>query len=226
MHDALFADAARPERVTILNLLMLDYSIGHELLLWWQRNALVTTSSASFEELPANEQREALMLAALVCHRLWDGKRKKLLSFWGWRIRNLETESEVAKFRAYRSLGSQTLPTRNMPKANGVPYHYFGSPEPALLLLFVQPFYADFGYASPFDFPLGLAKTLYLTDAESKGNVWVKNHHDLEDEKRAAAFDASNPESTLAVGEKAVQAAAEKWNREHPESPVPLMNSK
>ena len=51
MHDALFADAARPERVSILHLLMLDYSIGHELLLWRQRNPLVTLSRAGFEAL-------------------------------------------------------------------------------------------------------------------------------------------------------------------------------
>ena len=113
-----------------------------------------------------------------------------------------------------------------MPKSGGAPFHYFGSPEAALLLLFVQPLYRDFGRESPFDFPLGLAKSLYLADAESKGNVWVKNHQDLEDDVRVAAFEESNPQSTLAVGEDAVQAAANKWNREHPDSPVPLMKSK
>jgi hypothetical protein len=106
-----------------------------------------------------------------------------------------------------------------MPRTGGVPFHYFGSPEAALLLLFAQPIYRDFGYATPFDFPLGLTRMLYLAAAETGGNVWVKNFHDLKDEERAVEFEKQNPESTLAIGE---EAAAEKWNREHPESPVPV----
>ncbi|MEN6533319.1 MAG: hypothetical protein ABFD89_06625 [Bryobacteraceae bacterium] len=225
MHDALFADAARPERVSVLNLLMLDYSIGHELLLWQQRNPLAVLSRDGLAALDEHEQREAVMNAALACSRPWHGlpKTKAELAAWGRQTRRLKTEAEVDKFRAYRAAGSQTLPTRDIPKTGGAPFHYFGSPEAAMLLLFVQPLYQDFGYATPFDFPLGLARTLYLTDAETKGNVWVKNFHDLKDEERVAAFEKSNPESTLAVGEDAVQAAAEKWNREHPESLVPLM---
>jgi hypothetical protein len=224
MHDALFADAVRPEGAVVLNLLMLEYSIGHELLLWRQRNPMVTHSREGFEVLPATDRREALMLAALACHRTWEGNKDQAenLKQWGKSTKKLNLETEVAKFRAYRIDGSHTLPTRAMPKTSGVPFHYFGSPETAMLLLFVQPLYLDFGCATPFDFPLGLARTLYLADAEAKGNVWVKNHHDIADEDRAAAFDRSNPEPSLALGEDAVQAAAEKWNREHPESPVPV----
>lgn len=223
MHDALFADAARPEGATVLNLLMLEYSIGHELLLWRQRNPLIQ-GRQEFEALPPDEQREAVMNAALVCSRPWQcaPKQRRELRRWGRKTRRLVTSIEVFKFRAYREDGAQSLPTRSIPKTSGVPYHYFGSPETALLLLFVHPLYRDFGYRTPFDFPLGLARTLYLADAESKGFVWVKNHHDLAEEARAVAFDRAHPEPTLAVGEAAVQAAAEKWNREHPECPVPV----
>jgi hypothetical protein len=224
MHDALFADAARPEGAVVLNLLMLEYSIGHELLLWRQYNPLVTMPKAGFDALPAAERREAVMNAALICHRTWYGAPwgKWKLRSWGRQTRKLETGHEVSKFIAYRTNGSHSLPTSNIPKASGVPYHYFGSPETAMLLLLVHPFYGDFGFGTPFDFPLGLARVLYLADAETKGNVWVKNCHDLEDEARAEALERACPEPALAVGKDAVRAAAEKWNREHPESPVPV----
>lgn len=222
MHDALFADAARPEGARILNLLMLEYSIGHEILLLRQRNPLVTHGRQEFEALEHDAQREAVMLASLVCSRPWNGspKSRRQLRRWGRQTRRCSTSVEVWKFRAYRDEGSSSLPTRSMPKTSGVPFHYFGSPEMAMLLLFAHPFFQGFGYPSPFDFPLGLARTLYLADAETKGNVWVKNHHDIEDDRRLEAFDRANPESTLAVGDAAVKASAEKWNQEHPESPV------
>ena len=224
MHDALFAAASRPESATVLNLALLDYSIGHELLLWRQSNPLVMHGECEFSALPAAEQREAVMNAALVCSRTWNGapKTRRELRRWARQTRRMDTANEVDRFLAYRYDVSKNLPTRNMPKTSGVPYHYFGSPETALLLLFVQPLYRDFGYPTPFDFPLGLARMLYLTDAETKGNVWIKNHHDMQDDARAVAFDAAHPEPTLAVGEAAVRVAAEKWNREHPESPVPV----
>jgi hypothetical protein len=44
----------------------------------------------------------------------------------------------------------------------------------------------------------------------------------VQDDARVVAFDKAHPESTLAVGEVAVRAAAEKWNLEHPDSPVPV----
>ena len=228
MHDALFADALRPERVTVLNLLMLDYSIGHELLLWRQRNPLVTLNRAGFDALAPAERRAAIMLAALVCYRDWERnqRREKHLWLWAWWTRKQQTGDEVEKFRAYRADGSSTLPTRDIPRTAGAPFHYFGSPEAALLLLFVRPIYADFGFETPFDFPLGLARQLYLADAETKGNVWVKNHHDMQEDQRADEFNRSQAGSSLAVGEDAVQASAESWNRDHPESPVPLMKAK
>jgi hypothetical protein len=162
-----------------------------------------------------------------VCSRGWNSEAatKKSLAAWGRLTRMVDVGAELEKFRNYQAAGSHTLPTREIPKAGSAPFHYFGSPEGALLLLFVRRLYRDFGYETPFDFPLGLARTLYLADAETKGNVWVKNFHDLQDKERVAAFEKRNPDSTLAVGEEAVQAAAEKWNREHPESPVPLMKS-
>lgn len=36
------------------------------------------------------------------------------------------------------------------------------------------------------------------------------------------AFEAKHPENTLAIGEEAVRKSAEKWNKEHPDTPVPI----
>src|SRR6185437_657799 len=97
-------------------------------------------------KLPESEKRASLMFAALVCYRSWEKSREPEthLKEWGRSIRKLDTSEEVARFRDYRADGSLTLPTREMPKTSGVPYHYFGSPETAMLLLFVAPFYNEF----------------------------------------------------------------------------------
>src|ERR1035441_2404918 len=102
MHDALFADAARPEGATVLNLPLLEYSIGHQLLLWRHSNPLLTHDWRQFIELPLPEQREAVMLAALVCSRPWQGnpKTKRQLRRWARKTRRLETHLEAVKFRA------------------------------------------------------------------------------------------------------------------------------
>jgi hypothetical protein len=39
---------------------------------------------------------------------------------------------------------------------------------------------------------------------------------------RMKAFEEKYPESTLAIGEDAVRVSAEKWNKKHPDSPVPI----
>jgi hypothetical protein len=43
-----------------------------------------------------------------------------------------------------------------------------------------------------------------------------------EEKRRLKAFEKAYPESTLAIGNEAVKASAEKWNREHPDAPVTL----
>src|ERR1022692_1013346 len=115
MHDALFADAARPESASVLDLPLLEYSIGHEILLWRQFNQLVVLGRLAFDALPPAEQREAIMLASLVCSRPWQGapKTKSELRRWGRQTRRLDTSIEVLKFIRYRADGSHTLPTRD-----------------------------------------------------------------------------------------------------------------
>ena len=223
MHEIAFADAARPARWVVLKLTLLDYSIGHELLLWQERNPLVTYTAESFAEIDLAEKIQALLHAVSVCERTWDGNRKPIKWFrlWMWLNRHADYLAEIEKFREYRN-GNADLPTVRMPRTGGGNFHYFGAPEAARLLNYVSQFHPNV-VSNPFDFPLGLARMLYSTHAETEGNLWVENYHDRKVKEDAMAFDQAHPENTLAVGPDEVQAAAERWNAEHPDHPVPLM---
>jgi len=224
MHDALFADSFRPPTFTVLGLPLLDYTIGHELLMWKHRNPVVTHTLYGFKELPVEEKARALSQAVFFCCRR--------APRWGWlwtrRCVRMDLDTQIAAFYNYRACGAQDLPTVKMPRANGVPFHYFGGPELARLINYISEKHevmtrTHFGGA-PLNFPFGLAKVLYSTHLETEGAIWVENYQDIKQREQRDAFDLAHPENTLAVGDDAVQAQAEKWNREHPEAPVPLMH--
>lgn len=222
MHEIIFADAFRPPKVKVLNLSLLDYTIGHELLLWQRRNSLVTYSPESFKELPEDERAQSLVQAVLICCE----KLPRFKKIWATRCAYLNLEAKTEMFNVYRFGAMRDLPTVAMPKSPGVPYHYFGSPEMARLLNYVATNHGAMiqthFQGSPLNFPLGMAKMLYTAQNESEGNVWVENWQDLEVKKKKEAYEKANPESTLAVGADAVRARAEKWNREHPDAQVPV----
>ena len=222
MHEIAFADAARPARCVILKLGLLDYSIGHELLLFRERNPLALYTPESFKELPMAVQIQSLLQAVCICERNWSDNQKpiKWLRLWAWLNRKTDYLAEIEKFQAYRNAVGD-FPTVRMPKYGGKgDFHYFGAPEAARLVNYISQFHPC---SEPFDFPLGLARMLYSAHSESQGAIWIENYHDYQVKQAAAAFDAAHPENTLAIGPDAVQAAAEKWNREHPDCPVPLV---
>ena len=226
MHEIVFAKSAMPERVTVLNLLMRPYSIGHELLLQGRTNPLVTYSRASFRELPEKEQRGKLFSAAFICERTWT-ENQRPIRWMATTIhfrRHLATLAEVEKFQDYRAAGMQEFPTVPMPKVPHAPYHYFGAPEMARLLLFVtrNGLHRELGFETPCDFPLGLARQLYLTQTEVEGNQWVQNFQDAEIQAEREEAEAKGQGSQLVIGDKAVQAAIAKLKKEHPEAQVPL----
>ena len=225
MHEPLFAAAALPEQVAIMGLLMQPYAIGHELLLQKSANPLVTQTEYGFGELPADHQREKLFGACFICERTWQENQKPIryARLTGFFRRHAHVPAEAAKFFAYRAAGSLDLPLVPQPRSAGAPFHYFGAPELARLILFVQPLHEKFGFATAFDFPLGLARMLYLTHAEEAGSVWVANRQDAERQAEREAYERAHPESTFCMGEDAVQASMEKWNREHPDAQVPLL---
>lgn len=227
MHELEFADAVRPERFTILWIPLLDYSIGHELTLQKRRNPLVLMLEEDFKELPANLRANALRDAVLVCSEIMPRWKK----FWAMRCAKLsgeETEKQIQEFRRYRAASSMTFPLRSQPKVQGGHYHYFGGPEMGRLINYVGTHHRDMIQAhfggSPLNFPLGLARCLYLSHLETEGQVWIENWHDVQDKTRAKAFEGCELDG-FAVGEEAVQALAEKWNLANPGAKVALPGS-
>src|ERR1700739_3495079 len=71
MHELPFADAVRPAAVSVLKLLMLNYSVGHEIILLSRRNPLVCLSAEEFIKLPGEDQRTAIIFAADCCCQNW-----------------------------------------------------------------------------------------------------------------------------------------------------------
>ena len=230
MHDAQYADAARPARVSILGLPMRDYSIGHEILLWRKRNTLATYSEESFAELDDSQQKDDLFHALFTCERSWTENFQpvRFACLFGWTRRNADYPAAFKAFREYRESGSQTLKTKKMPRVAGAPHHYFGAPETARLVLFVnrERLHESLGFETPYDFPFGLARILYLTQVESDGGIWVENAFDYEAKVRLEKFEKEHPDIKPAIGEEECQAMAEQWNKDHPETPVPLMRPK
>jgi hypothetical protein len=223
MHDAIFAEAFRPHRFTVLGVPLLDYTLGHEIVLQRVRNPLVTGSD--LQDTPWSAKGEWLMQAVLVCC-----ERKPRINWW-WRQRcaRMDIDSELDKFNAYLAANTLDFPTVKQPRVSGCPYHYFGGPEVARLVNYVSAHHrimieTHFG-GSPLNFPYGLARCLQSAQMESEGGLWIKNAHDAEAEVRKQKFDELHPENTLAIGEDAVQKAAAEWNREHPDCPVPLMKN-
>lgn len=227
MHEHLFSNSAFAEGASVLNLALRPYSIGHEILLHKISNPLATYSRESLKELPEDVQRGKLFSAVFICARTWKQNHARIT--WPrltmlFRM-HLETAVEVEKFQQYRAIGCADFPMVKMPRVKGAPYHYFGAPEAARLLMFAQQNELQRLCAADtaFDVPMAFARMLYLAHLETEGAVWVENYHDRETQVRQEEWKKSNPENTFSVGEDAVQAASEKWNAAHPECPVPLI---
>lgn len=203
----------------MLGLKLHNYTIGHEIALIRQGNPLVTYSEKSFDELPKDAKRLALVMAVNVCCK------KNRVSQWlmGIRSHSVPLNGTIATIREYLTVGSQDLPTTRMPRQQGVPFHYFGGPELARLLNYVTATHwkmidAHFG-GSPLNFPFGLAKMLYSAHLESEGSIWIVNE---KDEWRKQPKKDGTPESTapakISIGDEAVkdfQAAVAAANRKN-----------
>jgi len=174
MLDTAFADAARPARRVILNLLMADYSLGHELLLLQQRNPLVMMNGAEFNALPIVAQIQSVTRAALICCRSWSENKgsHRWLGFWRWKNRRADYPLAIAEFRNYRESGS-TFPNILPPEESG---RALGAPYFARLTAYAC---ARFG-ASAMDQPLGLVQWCYFASSEEEGAVRIPNAAETE----------------------------------------------
>ena len=222
MHEKTFADAFHVPQCSEFGLRLRNYAIGHELALMRDENPVVTYSEKAFSELPPAVQKLALAGAVEIC--AYRVPRFKLL--WALRAARMAIEDELSKFRNYRAAGSLDLPTVKQPRVSGGPaYHYFGAPELARLLNYVTEHHSVMIQThfdgSPLNFPLGLARILWMTEMETSGAIWVENWQDAESRRQREDFNKAHQETGFAVGPDAIKEAARKWNSEHPDTPVP-----
>lgn len=189
MHDSAFAEAARPTRCSILRLPLLDYSIGHELLLFRQNNPLLFTKEG-FDSITPDAQCAAVIRGVLICSRTWSENKKahKWLRVWNWFNRNADFPLAIAEFRNYRESGSSFLPSpseiaddiANGEKKEG---RRLGSPFMARLYNFVCALpdrEIKVHGESAFDFPMGFATHLYFSHLEVEGSLKVQNENELD----------------------------------------------
>jgi hypothetical protein len=186
MHDLAFADAARPTRVACLRLQLLDYSIGHEILLLQQRNPLLCLARDDFDTLPLAEQILAVKSAALICCQTWrqNQTRHRWLRLWGWLTRKSNYALAIAEFRNYLDEAHRLLPIPGREEdeiANGERDDHgreSGAPFLAQLLNYISAF--QHFSISAFDFPYPLASALYLAHLESEGRIRIANRKETE----------------------------------------------
>lgn len=209
MHDAAYARAARPALRRILRLPMLHYSIGHEIILQSQENPLVTLTEAEFNDLPIARQINAIIRAALVCSRTWDGNSQpeRWLGLWSWTIRNTDWPLEIAEFRIHRAAGS-TAPTITAPEFSDTPVdedapkgRSIGSPLLARLVNFLRA--QDSGLRTQNsglveDYPLGRALFEYFASMEEQGRIHIEN---ADEQETRESFEANKAAILAEQGE-------------------------
>lgn len=211
MHELLFADAIRPPAVSVLKLLMLNYSVGHEIVLLSRRNPLVMADPADFAKLPGEDQRAAIIFAADCCCQSWTEyhaaysaiDQRQVESKWkDWRkaIADEDYPAAIETWRGYRAAGSLSFPTEEMPSTGG-DFRYFGQPELASLFNFLT-ITCRLAEVQAFDYPLGLARMRRLAWLESEGAARVQNATEVEIARRREEYLKAHPEPEFVLNPK------------------------
>ena len=200
MNECAFADASRPARCVIAKMPLLDYSIGHELILLQKRNALLLLSFKEFNGLKPAEQVYALIEAVLTCSRTWLENQQPFRWFgiWKWRSRNTDWPLAIAEFRNYRLLGS-TLPATKPPGGEGEPLNV---PHLARVL---------FATGLNLDLPLGFAQWIYCAEMERLGHMKIKGEMDAEIDRLLEEI-RQNPRGSVNIAQKKAREAKEAQN--------------
>ncbi len=192
MHDLAFADATRPTPVRVLGLTLRPYSIGHEVILLRERNALLWDES-EFNALRAGQQFAALSRAVLVCSRDWrtnhnSNHREPWLGLWLWTARKFrDLALAVAEFRNYRRSAQVELPCSPIPSDETG--RALGSPHLGMLFLHS---------GCNWDCPLGQAIWLHGITLERAGSIYLTNSTD-EEESAIRAEIAADPAAQARV---------------------------
>jgi hypothetical protein len=188
MHELQFADAVQPDTCAVLKLGLRPFSIGHEILLFSRRNALLLEN---FDSLPAHLKRAALIQAVNVCSQTyaqnlfvpssWGERRRsrKVWAKWDRALRSVDWEVETRKFQDYLRAGSKGPPVERGEQSNG---RDPGAPFHAGLIQFLIEA-LRLTEAECFDYPLSLAKFHYYAAAEATGAVRIINAAEYEFEE-------------------------------------------
>jgi len=207
MHELLFADSARPVRAVVLHLALETYSIGHELILWQQRNPFIVSTPDFLDSLPAEQQRHWLVRGVDVCCQTWTEnnfiphtrlqkwKAKRTWKKWVRLTKNANYPLETAEFRNYLAAGRVLPPPpeteageieserRGEPKGT-VAGRELGAPLLVNVINFVSQHHAGGGCA--FDFPYSLGCWLYFASMETEGRMRIENSDELKTKNEMA----------------------------------------
>lgn len=187
MHELSFADAARPTPVVCLRLRLHPYTLGHEILLLKERNAVFLCPQEQFAALPLEQQIFAIKRFTLICSQSWEENagRQKWLNLWGWLTRKADYSIELVEIRNYLAAAHAVLPPPTAEAdeiENGKPEkgRALGSPYLAQLINFATDRLAIFGVKSVFNVPFALCGSLYFSKLESDGVFRVENSKEAE----------------------------------------------
>lgn len=191
MHDEAFADATRPTPACVLCLPLLDYSIGHEVLLLRRRNPIVLLSPAHFFDLSDQEQARAIMEAVWICANTWRENRRQPFAWlkiriWGWKIRNANFSLAIAEFRNYLDAGRTLPPLLPCDDNQG---RLCGAPFLARLIQYLVR-HMKKTEEEAMDYPFGQAQFHYFTHAENEGALRIKNADEVDFENYCEEQDA------------------------------------
>ncbi len=208
MHETSFADATRPVRVQVLKRPLLNFSIGHRLLLLQRRNPFFFGENY-FNALPNSEQQRAVKEAAWICSNTIERNESQPFLFfkvklWLWQIRNENYPLAIAEMRNYLAIGgfistdsnsstpgALTMPLE--PVASETPGRALGAPFEATLIQFlIKSLHKT--EAEAMNYPFALAQFHYYTHCEREGGLQIVNHAEIafseycrqEDAKEAA----------------------------------------
>ena len=214
MHEFSFSEVALPERHVVCELPMLDFSIGHRLLLLRARNPLLWQEEAEFNQRPAEEQIAWLLEAVYVCAQsfafrqklekeptrwaLWRNKRR--VAKWHRLHAHYEVEDwvrELAKFRVY--LASAKIISDFDDKRDGFPFmpvraasneagRSLGAPYEGTLIQFLVR-EMKITEAAAYEYPLGLAQAHFLIYLEREGCLRILNAEELDFKEYVAEYD-------------------------------------
>lgn len=199
MHEAALSQAALPAPARILGLTLRPFSLGHELWLVREQNALALHSTADaspvklIQDLP-----QAVLFCCQTFAEIQAMNKDRFigikLRLWNHRLRRRNLAQELSAFLEYRTRGTLAFPDE--PPDSTQRGRTLGAP---LLLSLYEFMAAKVGEIAAWDYPYGLAQMRYAAHLEGEGRLKIKNRYEVEADDAFSEWEKANPESTLFV---------------------------